>query len=143
MEEKKYIDIQRWTRFLIYVLLVLDLILILLLFSISLNIVTKIYLIMLIYSLSSAIIFMTVIEFFKIKMLSLLKLAPFEKKPRIFEFGFFFFSFLATFFMIFASGLYNNPQEFLVYVQNSWYFMCFYGLAFATGWYHYVLRLDN
>ena len=142
MAEKEFIDIQRWIRSLIYLLLVLDLFLVLILFSLSLHIVTKIYLIMLIYSLSSAILFMALIEFFKIKLISVLKLITYEKKPRIFEFGFFFFSFLATFFTIFSSGLYNDPQDFLTYLQNTWYFMSFYGIAFANGWYHYVLRID-
>lgn len=142
MEEKKYIDLQKWSRSLIYILLIIDILLTLIVFSITVNDISKIYLFMLIYSISSAIIFMIIIEIFKVKLLTVLKLLTFEKKPRIFEFGFFFFSFLATFFTIFASGLYSNPENFLSYIEETWYFMTFYGIAFASGWYHYILRID-
>jgi len=142
MKEKKYIDSQKWSRLLIYILLVVDILLVLSLFSFNITVVTKIYLYMLLYSISSALLFMVIVEIFRVKLLTLLELLRYTKKPRIFEFGFFFFSFLATFFTIFSSGLYNNPELFLNYLEKTWYFMSFYGIAFASGWYHYVLRID-
>jgi hypothetical protein len=142
MKEKKYIDSQKWSRLLIYILLFVDILLVLSLFSFNITVVTKIYLYMLLYSISSALLFMVIVEIFRVKLLTLLELLRYTKKPRIFEFGFFFFSFLATFFTIFSSGLYNNPELFLNYLEKTWYFMSFYGIAFASGWYHYVLRID-
>jgi len=97
---------------------------------------------MLIISFSSALIIFLILEFLRLKMTALLLLMKYKRKPRIFEFGFFFFSFLATFFTIFSAGVYNNPEEFLNNLQNTWYFMSSYGVAFACGWYHYILRLD-
>jgi hypothetical protein len=97
---------------------------------------------MLIISFSSALFILLIVEFLRLKITVLLFLMNYKRKPRIFEFGFFFFSFLATFFTIFAAGIYNNPEKFFDFLQNTWYFMSFYGVAFACGWYHYILRLD-
>lgn len=142
MKRRKVIDSQKWSRTLIYVLLIIDILLILTVLSFEINEITKIYLFTLIYSLSSALTFMIIVEIFKIKLLTFLELIRYERKPRIFEFAFFFFAFLATFFLILASGMFNNPEEFLAYLEKTWYFMSFYGLAFASGWYHYILRID-
>ncbi len=140
--EKKAIDIQNWTWSIIVIIFLLDIILFSFVFLFPTPIISEIYIRMIIYSLSSALIVMIIVELFTLKLLTAVKMSEYSKKPRVFEFCFFFFSFLATFFTIFAAGLYNNPEGFLEYLQSSWYFMSFYGVAFACGWYHYILRLD-
>lgn len=144
MERKKYIDTAGWSWKIIFLLLVIDFILgfLLFIFINDIDIVSKIYLFMLIISISSTLIVFLIIEFLRLKLTMLLFLMKYKRKPRVFEFGFFFFSFLATFFTIFAAGLYNNPDKFYDYLQNNWYFMSLYGVGFACGWYHYILRLD-
>ena len=143
MRRKKTVDIQNWSRAAIYLLFIIDILLVLSFFSFSFTIISEIYLVMLIYSVSSAILFMTLVEIFKIKMVTFLELVKYEKKPRFFKFGFFLFSFLATFFTIFSARLYNDPLDFLKYLKYNWYFMAFYDIAVANGWYHYILRIDE
>jgi hypothetical protein len=142
MKRKKYVDIQNWTWRIIIILFIIASLLSFLLYTYNIEIVSKIYLYILLISVSSALVFLVALELLKLKITALLFLMKYKKKPRIFEFGFFFFSFLATFFTIFAAGLYNNPEKFLNYLQKTWYFMSFYGIAFACGWYHYILRID-
>ncbi len=141
--EKKVVDFQKWSWPIIFIILIFDMVLALVTSFMNINLITSIYLLMLIYSLTSALLFMIVVEIFKLKLFTVIKISKYIKKPQIFEFGFFFFSFLATFFTIFAAGLFNNPEKFLEYLQSTWYFMGFYGIAFACGWYHYILRLDE
>lgn len=143
MPKKKIVkDLQNWTWTFIAILLVIDIILFIIRVITPISTFTEIYMNLLIYSLTSALVFMIIIEFFKLKLLTLLNMVKYVKKPRFFEFGFFFFSFLATFFTIIGVGLFNTSDAFLDFLRSSWYFMSFYGIAFACGWYHYILRID-
>ena len=94
----------------------------------------------------SGIFFIVIVETllpYEDSLIKYIKPTGSKKTPRIFEFGFFFFLFLATIFAGFAAaGYYISDVGFQV-LLNFWYFTVFYGFAFSCGYYHYIRRLDN
>jgi len=94
----------------------------------------------------SALLFIVLVEVllpYKDSLIRYIKPADTKKTPRIFEFGFFFFLFVATLVACFAAvGYYISDVGFKV-LLNYWYFTVFYGIAISCGYYHYIRRLDN
>ena len=80
---------------------------------------------------------------FKDSLLKIIRPADSNKTPRIFEFGFFFFLFLATIVSGFAAAEYYTSDASFQVLLNFWYFTVFYGFGFGCGYYHYIRRIDN
>ena len=94
----------------------------------------------------SGLLFIVLVEVllpFKDNLIKFIKPKDSNKTPKIFEFGFFFFLFIATLVACFAAAGYYISDVGSEVLRNLWYFTMFYGFAFSCGYYHYIRRLDN
>lgn len=94
----------------------------------------------------SAIFLMILVEssiHYKEKLTWFTRRINLDRRPKVFEFGFFFFLFAATLAAGFAAAGYYIPGVGLDVFYNSWYFSIFYGFAFTCGYYHYIRRIDD
>jgi len=93
--------------------------------------------------LLSAALTMILIEFTFIY----LKIHPLKKKwkrrPKVFEFGFFFSLFLATLFSTLMASEYFSKGMSVQVLENWMWFSAFYGISFTFGMYHYLWGYDE
>ena len=67
----------------------------------------------------------------------------FKKTPKIFELTFFLSLFIGTIGITFASAGFYVEGEASDVLSNMLWFSVLYGIALASGYYHYILRLDD
>jgi hypothetical protein len=76
----------------------------------------------------------------KDKLLSWIFKNP-KKPKKIFEFGFFVFLFLASYFVSFAAS-YRGNYDYFNLLLYLFFMSFFFSVSFAFGYYHYIERLD-
>lgn len=105
------------------------------------DIIAQIYVSFFYFSGASTFFGFLIIEIFRKRLAAWLN--KFKKTPKIFEFGFFVFLFVATYFVTFAAAYLGNPQKLFSFIQSHWLWVSAFGFAFVCGFYHFVERLDE
>ncbi|MCK4364848.1 MAG: hypothetical protein KAW45_02230 [Thermoplasmatales archaeon] len=82
-------------------------------------------------------------ELVKIKRFEYLKIKFLKKKPKIFEFLFFIFLFGGTSCVSFSTVYFGKSENIGDFLYQMWWIGIFYGLSLATGWLHYIEKLDE
>jgi hypothetical protein len=99
----------------------------------------------------SFLFFVTVVPFGGILIIESIRrriikwLKKHDNTPKVFEFLFFLFLFLATLFATFMAmygGSVSTHENVITFLQYNWLWMSSYGLAIVFGIYHYIERLD-